>query len=273
MRGLTKVQTQLLDETTGEVIEDVNVMSDAECITYTNPEKMVTAHGGIPVGTSFNNVPLQEVLDNILYPYTKPTVTLSANPAGGVREKGTSLTPIALTANIGKKSADIKAVDFYKGSEKIGSIASPKAAGGTETHSYTGPITADCQLSCKVTDAKNGVTESGKVNYTFVYPIYIGSVPADAVTPTAAQVMELEKRVVAKASQQYTYTIADKRMCIACPPGMTLSKILDPNGFDSTAAFTKKSLAITGLDGTAQTYTVYVGGVTSQSNYKMSFNI
>lgn len=273
MKGLKKVQTQLLNEKTGEPIEDVNVATDAECVTYSNDQKMIAAHGGIPAGTSFNNVPIQQVLDDILYPYTKPTVSLSADPVGAVREKGKSLTPIVLTANVGKKSADIKTVEFFKGSEKIGSVDAPKAAGGAETFSYVGPVTADCQLSAKVTDAKDGVVESNKIAYTFVYPIYIGSVDAAAATPTAEQVQAMDKRVVVKASQQYTYNITDKRMCIACPPGMSLGKILDPNGFDSTAAFTVQTLAITGLDGTAQDYTVYVGGVTSQSNYKMSFNI
>lgn len=117
--------------------------------------------GGIPAGTTFDNVPLQQVLDDILYPYTKPTISLAADPNGGVREKGTSLSPINLTATIGKKSSNITAVDFYKGSENIGSIEAPKAAGGTESHSYAGPITADCQISAKVTDEKGGIGEQG----------------------------------------------------------------------------------------------------------------
>lgn len=273
MKGLTKVQTQLLNEETGEVIEDVNVATDAECVTYTNETPTISAHGGIPAGTTFDNVPLQQVLDDILYPYTKPTISLAADPNGGVREKGTSLTPVNLTATIGKKSSNITAVDFYKGSEKIGSVDAPKAAGGAESFSYAGPVEADCQISAKVTDEKGGIVESNKISYTFVYPIYIGYVDADAATPTEEQIEAMEKKVVTKSSQSYTYNITDKRMCIACPPGMTLSKILDPNGFDSTSAFAKQTLAITGLDGTPQNYTVYVSDVTSQSNYKMAFNI
>lgn len=273
MKGLTKAQPQLLDAETGEYIEDVNIVTDAECVTYTNKTPMVSALGGIPAGTTFDNVPVEEVLNNMLYPYTKPTIALTANPAGGVREKGASLADIVLTASVTRKSEDIAKVEFLKDSTVIGTVSSPKAAGGQEVYTYAGPVTADCTIKARVTDKKSGSVDSSGISYAFVYPIYIGALAANVSSPTSDQIKALEKRVVKKASQQYTYTIADKRMCIACPPGMTLSKILDPNGFDSTASFSKSTVAVTGLDGTAQNYTVYIGGVTTQSNYKMSFNI
>lgn len=53
MKGLTKVQTQLLNEETGEVIEDVNVATDAECVTYTNETPTISAHGGNPSRYNF----------------------------------------------------------------------------------------------------------------------------------------------------------------------------------------------------------------------------
>ena len=273
MDGLKKVQVQLLDAETGEVLEDVNPLTDAGCVSYSNDTPTVSAHGGIPAGTTFDNVPVKKVLDDILYPYTKPTISFSANPGGGIKEKGAVLENVALTATITKKSEDIKKVEFLNGSAVLHTISAPKAGGGKETYTWSGPLKVDATLKARVTDAKGSAVDSNSIGYTFVYPIYIGALDAAAANPTAEQIKALEKRVVTKSNQQYTYTITDKRMCIACPPGMTIRQVLDPTGFDSTSAFEIKKVSIMGLDGTAQEYTVLVGAPTSQSNYKMSFNI
>ena len=183
------------------------------------------------------------------------------------------LEDIALTATTTKKSEDIKKVEFLNGSAVLHTVSAPKAGGGKESYTWPGPLNTDATLKARVTDAKDSTVDSNTIGYTFVYPVYIGALDAAAVDPTADQVKALEKRVVAKSNQQYTYTITDKRMCIACPPGMTVRQILDPNGFDSTSAFEVQKVSVTGLDGTAQEYTVYVGAPTSQSNYEMTFNI
>ena len=271
--ALKKVQIQLLNEETGEVIEDVTPLTEAESVVYSNPTPTVSPHGGIPAGSTFDNVSVKKMLDDILYPYTKPTISFSASPAGGVREKGTTLDEITLTANITKKSENIKKVEFLKDSAVIGTVDAPKAGGGTETYAYEQPINANCQLKARVTDAKDGTVDSSAQSYTFVYPLYIGSLDASASSPTQDQIKALEKKVVTKGTQKYTYTIDNKRMCIACPPGWTLSKIVDPNGFDVTSSFAKKTVSVTGLDGTAQSYTVYVSEPTTQSGFAVTFNV
>ena len=119
MDGLKKVQVQLLDAESGEVLEDVNPLTDAGCVSYSNDTPMVSAHGGIPAGTTFDNVPIKKVLDDILYPYTKPTISFAANPGGGIKEKGAVLENVALTATITKKSEDIKKVEFLNGAAAV----------------------------------------------------------------------------------------------------------------------------------------------------------
>ena len=273
MKGLKKVQVQLLDENTGEVKEDVNVLTDAECVSYTNETPTVNAHGGIPAGTSFDNVSVKKMLDDILYPYTKPTISLSASPGAAVREKGTTLDSIQLTANITKKSENISKVEFLKDAGVVGTVASPKAGGGSETYTYDDGVNANCAFKARVTDAKNGPVDSNTLSYTFVYPLYIGSLDASASDPTETQIEAMEKKVVSKANQSYTYSVDNKRMAIACPPGWTLSKIVDPNGFDITTSLAVKTVSIPGLDGTAQDYTVYVSEPTTQSGFKVAYNI
>lgn len=271
--SLKKVQIQLMNEETGEPIEDVTPVTEADSVYYTNETPTVSAHGGIPAGTSFENVSVKKMLDDILYPYTKPTISLSASPGAAVREKGTTLDSIQLTANITKKSENISKVEFLKDSVVVGTVSSPKASGGSETYTYDEGVNANCAFKARVTDAKNGTVDSNTLSYTFVYPLYIGYLDANASDPTETQIEAMEKRVVSKANQSYTYTVDNKRMAIACPPGWTLSKIVDPNGFDITTSFATKTVSITGLDGTAQDYTVYVSEPTTQSGFKVAYNI
>lgn len=286
--ALKKVRANLLNETTGEKVEGVDVMTSADAVlfddttplpeeldsrlTYSNTDPMPVAVGGYPAGTTFPNKKVMDVLTGLLYPYTKPLISLSANPAGGVREKGTSLTPIALTATTTKKSEAITRVEFFKSGASINAITSPKQ-GGTETYSYPTAVTADCSFSAKVTDAKGGIVESAKIYYTFVYPAYVGALAASIDTPTSANITALTKKVVTKANQTNAFTITNQRMCFACPPGWTLKQIVDPNGFDITASFAVKTVSVACADGSNQNYTVYISAPTTQTGFTVKFNI
>jgi len=267
------VQIMLLNKETGAEEAIADPITQATNCDYVDNEPVVNTIGGVSAGKVYGTTNVQQVLYDLLHPYVKPTVSLAANPGTGVREKGVSLTDIALTASVTKKSSNITKVEFFKSGTSIGQITSPKASGGTETYTYAGPITSDCNLSAKVTDSDNGTVESSKINYTFVYPIYIGLLDASLASagPAEADVTALSKRIVTASTQAYTSNEAGKCYCIACPPGMTLSAILDPNKFDSTSAFQTKTMSITGLDGTAQTYTVYWSGAVSQVDYTMTF--
>ncbi len=265
------VQMQELNKTTKEVIADQMPQTVAEAVLYTNKDPMVNAHGGIPAGTTFEDKPISDILTDILYPYTKPTISLQASVAAGVKEKGASLADILLTATTGKKSKPITKVEFLKDSTVINTVAAPKANGGTETYTYPGPITTNCSLKARVTDEQGSTVDSSAISYSFVYPAYIGSVAAGSVAPTEAEIKAMAKKIVAKSTLSETYTIENKRMCIACPPGWTVGKITDPNGFDVTASYAKYTVAVTGLDGTAQQYNVYVSAPTTQTAFKVTF--
>ena len=62
-------------------------------------------------------------------------------------------------------------------------------------------------------------------------------------------------------------------MVVATPPNWEIRKILDPNSFDVTSSFKKHIVSVTGLDGTAQNYNVYVSEPTTQTNFAMKFNV
>jgi hypothetical protein len=50
-----------------------------------------------------------------------------------------------------------------------------------------------------------------------------------------------------------------------------LKSILDPNNFETINGYSRSELSITGLDGTTQTYYVYVSGATTVSAFTVNF--
>ena len=62
-------------------------------------------------------------------------------------------------------------------------------------------------------------------------------------------------------------------MIIAYPKAYgVIKKILDPNSFDVTSTFTITEIKITGLDGTSQSYYVYVNNASTVSGFTMTFS-
>jgi hypothetical protein len=62
-------------------------------------------------------------------------------------------------------------------------------------------------------------------------------------------------------------------MILAYPKSYgSIKKILDPNSFDVTSTFTQMEVKITGLDGSVQTYYVYINGASSVEDFTMTFN-
>lgn len=239
---------------------------------YTNSTPTIVSLGGIAAGTTFNNMPLEELLTNLLYPYTSPTISLSANPGGAVREKGSSVATIAFTATTTKKSKDITEVKFYDGSSVIHTVAAPKAGGGAETFTLSTATTTNKTFKATVSDGTSTIN-SNSIGYTFVYPVYYGVVASSVTTPTSAEIVALTKEVINPTNLTKAFNPTNQKVVVACPPGWTLRQILDPNNFDVTASFNSKTVAVTGLDKTAQNYTVYImNAATTQKNFTMKFN-
>ena len=94
---------------------------------------------------------------------------------------------------------------------------------------------------------------------------------ADA-TVDGAMVTGLTKDVSVKGTKSYTYTTSQSHAVIAYPKSYgALKSILDPNSFENISAFTQHEVEVTGLDGTAQAYYVYVSGASSVTNFKYTF--
>lgn len=248
-------------------------------LLYTNSTPTVQVHGGIAAGTTFDEMPITEVLNKILYPWVAPVVTAKVvTPAnGGTFEKGNTQNVTSISVTVTKKSANITKVEIFDGTSSLGSKSGADLntlnSSGTATLTFTVDVdvTANKSFTAKVTDADNKITSANTGTFIFVYPYYQGVIAASA-TANEATVKALTKLIQTKDTKAVTYNASNQKMVFATPVSNGVIKtITDPNGFNVTDTFTQSTISITGLDSTAQQYYVYVSNPTTVSNFKMTF--
>ena len=233
----------------------------------------VNAIGGIAAGTTFENMPVSQVLTKLLYPYVAPTVSASSNPNGGTFEKGNNQKVTKITANVGKKSEKITKVEFLDGSSSLGVKEGAEVQnGGTIAITTDIAVNSNKNFSVKVTDAANKTYTANTGSFNFVYPYYMG-VCSENADINEELVKRLTKKIEAKGNKSHAFTCDFQRMVFAYPKSHgKLRQIIDPNNFDVTGTFGIQEVSITGLDGTAQDYYVYVNSASTVSNFNMKFN-
>ena len=233
-----------------------------------------SAVGGIPAGTDLNGLTSLEILTMMLYPYIKPTVSATGTPNGGTFEIGDNKTITNVRVVVGKKSKKITKVEVFDGITSLGLLDDATIQnGGT----FNFPVNIEVasvnkQLTANVTDEQGSEVTAKTGAFTFVYPYYVG-VCSDGVAIDETLVKGLTKKIESKGAKTKAYTTNNERMVFAYPSSYgTIKSIIDPNNFDVTATFTSTTVSVTGLDGTAQNYYVYVNGASTQSNFTMKFS-
>ena len=244
---------------------DENTIFNADMLT-------VNALGGIKAGEDLNNMPVQQLLTKLLYPYVAPTISATSTPNGGTFEKGNGQNVTSIKAVVTKKSEKITKVEVFDGSISLGVKTEGVENGGTFTFTVDEAVSANKNFQAKVTDASNRTYSANTGSFSFVYPYYMGVCAEDAVID-ADLVKGLTKKIEAKGNKSNAFTCDYQRMVFAYPKTHgRLKSIIDPNNFDVTATFGCQEVAITGLDGTAQTYYVYVNSASTVTNFNMKFN-
>lgn len=256
-----------------DAIEEDYLTSDDEI--FETDILTVNALGGIKAGEDLNGKTTHEILNKLLFPYVAQEVgTPTRTPSSTVLEKGNDQTITAVSVKVTKKSEAITSVALYKGDELLAEKTGDEvAAGGTFTFSdltVSVPSTS-VVLTVKVTDASGNVVSKSTAAWNFVYPYYIGVCAEDA-TIDEALVEGLTKKVEAKGNKSNTFTCDYQRMVFAYPKAHgVLKSILDPNNFEIIGSFDRNEVNITGLDGTAQTYYVYVNGASTVTDFVVNF--
>lgn len=251
--------------------EAITKKANASDILYKNQTPSTVAVGGIPKGyvPPSSGVQAVEMINKMLHAYVAPSITASAVPKnGGTFEIGASETVTAVTVNITLGSAAITKIEVLDGVEVIGSLTSG-IKGGANTVTLTKPltVTANKQLSVKVTDAENKPVTAKTGAFTFVNPYYYGAIAADA-TATESVIKTATKSVTAKGNKSFSYTCNNQRMLFAYPKSYgNLSKIEDPNSFNVTDTFAKSEVTVDGV-----AYYAYVNNPSTVSKFKMTFS-
>ena len=185
--------------------------------------------------------------------YVAPSITsFTASSNGGTFEVGTTISaPITFNWNFNKDIATQTLTDCTLADETV------------RTATYDTDITTNKTFTLSASDGKNNVSKS--ISYKFVYPYYVGVLNTN--TPTESDIVGLTKKVEAKGNKTLEFTTSQSYMAFAYPSSYgDISKIVDQNGFDVTASFTKSTIVINSVD-----YYVYISNKNSGS-YSMTIN-
>lgn len=251
--------------------EEIVALQDAD--VFKTDILTVNGIGGIPAGADLNGLQIQEVLTKLLYPYVAPTVSANSTPNGGTFEKGSTQNVTNIRAVVGKKSEAITKVEVFDGARSLGVKTEGIAAGGNIDFPVTEAVTTNKNFTAKVTDASGKVYSANTGSFNFVYPYYMGVVAEGKTSLTGEEVKALTKKIEGKGNKSHSYTCNNQRMVFAYPKSHgALKSVIDPNNFDVTGTFGRQEVQVECLDGSTQTYYVYINGASTVTNFAMKFN-
>lgn len=242
----------------------VNYAKKEETI-YNNATPTTSALGGIPKGTTFDNKPIKEILDDLLYPYVAFSASMSTSPNGGTYEKGTTQNVSTATVSITLGSKQITSIKVLDSSNNV---LAEKTSGITTSNSFTlnKSVTSNTNFKAIVTDGTTSKTVTSGT-FTFVSPYYYGAIN-DGVTLTETLIKGLTKSVSSKGTKTFTITMNQQKAVVAYPASYgNLTKILDENSFNVTDTFVKNTLTIDNVS-----YYVYVLNTPATSTMKYTFS-
>lgn len=215
---------------------------------FDREDKTAVTVGGLNAGSSVKDMSTKDVLEAILFPYQKPTVSFTINPSTTVYESGNTVSSIIFTISAGKKSKDIKSIKVYNGSTLLTTITDSVSAGGTFTYTYNCNITSNTTLKVEVSDGDNIVSTTK--NISFAYKSYYGYV-ANGTTVDETAIKALQNSTV-KTSKALTYsgiTCDDAKIVYAYPKSLgALTSILDDNGFGYIDSYDCTTVSVNGVD-------------------------
>lgn len=254
--------------------------------------------GGIAAGTTVAQLTgksYDKIFDTLIFPtvnptFTAPSASISLKSYQNVQEIGAN-APSAANFNVsfnagaitlaGKKQnnragkQDMEASKILYGSSKVESLPEKVVAGAMDYYyraAYAeGPQPKDSKGNNYQTPLAAGSVDSGKTTVTGYRAAYSGLVSTNAITEEVIKGMT--KTVSAKKTIKVSGPISEQYICFAAPAGWTVSNIRDSNNFDVTSSYATSTVSVTGLDGQAVDYTVYLSvKMTQPSTYYVNFN-
>ena len=261
--------------------EHIEYVTDSELeneFKFDTDMPVVSPLGGIKAGENLNGLSIKNILNKMLFPYVAPTYSakLTYTPTGTLFEKGERITLTSMTTTVTKKSENITEIVFLDDSTVLKTLTNVDS-GGTFTYNFDSGVIINSNITnnrfrVRITDAPNKTYYANTSTISFCYPFYYGSIPSNT-TLNGDLIKSLTKKVEQKSNKTYSYTTNNECMVIAYPVSYgTLSKILDQNSFDVTSSFNLSGVVVNCLDGTMQSYYVYMNNASTVSNFKITFN-
>lgn len=210
-------------------------------LDFTDSNPTIQDFGGVPQGSTFSNVPLVEIIRQLLYPYLGPQVTLNiTNP---IKERDhLSGTNSAFTYTLTKRSGDITSTTIQvinSSGVVLTSYSGPVLTGlglisqtYTDSYTFSGPqisanLNGSFTFSVSTTDGTQSVVASSSMN--FVYPYFYGFSATTSNTQTI--INSLTKLIDVQDDQEVSLS-GSGYLYYAYPASyLTLNKIYDGNGF------------------------------------------
>lgn len=263
-----------LDARVGNLEQEVVNLKDNVNVLYTNANEVPQALGGISKGTTFNNKPITEVLDMLLYPYVAFSTSINMSPKnGGVVRTQDNQTVTGCTVYITKGSANISSITVKYGNTvkatKTENIGTSNSFTFAQADQFTITSSSSVKyLTVTVVDSTGASKTANSSSFTFVDPYYYGVTTKTASELTINDILNMTEDVKTKGSKSYTYTMSQQRAVIAYPASYgNLSSIKDANNFEVLDTFNKVTIENYGVN-----YYVYVLDGLNTATMKYTFS-
>ena len=226
-------------------------------VNYTNTERVPTTIGGIAAGTTFDKVPIQDVITMLLYPYQKPAITQFNTTIKRNYKLGESTTDTLPLSWVTTQHNNIRnnSIVFSLRGTLLPKEEFPKS--GSKTFTIT-PFKLDAQgtvnIVMELTDIK-GSKISRNITLTWLNGIYYGNVNVE--TPDAALITTLTTIDANSVGRDYTFPGGGYK-CIAYPAAWgNVTQFIDPKTTFEVPMRAMPNVEITNGFGISQTYKVY----------------
>ena len=215
--------------------------------------------GGIKNNQVFNKTPLPDVIDMLLHPYEKPTMTLGINPAKTIYDKvSETLSSITINANVTKKSENIKEVRFYVDNVLVKTDTTHPTGGLVSyTHTFSPATNKTFNVKIECEDIKGTSSKiSANTNVYFVGQSYYGVIEDDGsdftITETLIKGLSETSLKIKKALTYKNINATFGRIVYAypknLPTGGELTSIKDQGtGWSVFDSYAKQEVTVDGI--------------------------
>ena len=215
--------------------------------------------GGIKNNQVFNKTPLPDVIDMLLHPYEKPSMTLGINPAKTIYDKvSETLSSITINANVTKKSENIKEVRFYVDNVLVKTDTTHPTGGLVSyTHTFSPATNKTFNVKIECEDIKGTSSKiSANTNVYFVGQSYYGVIEDDGsdftITETLIKGLSETSLKIKKALTYKNINATFGRIVYAypknLPTGGELTSIKDQGtGWSVFDSYAKQEVTVDGI--------------------------